>query len=104
DRFLNLAFAATKSSCPALCRASTSLELQEVEDVDGRDEPGHDGISEQEGGGGGGEEASPFRNPVDLGKLLRAQRPVDRFDVLLDLLDARGAGDHAGDLRPRRQP
>ena len=41
-----------------------------MEDVDGRDEPGHDGISEQEGGGGGGEEASPFRNPVDLCKLL----------------------------------
>jgi len=30
----------------------------------------------------------PVRNPVDLGKLLRAQRPADRLDVLLDLLDA----------------
>jgi len=29
-------------SCPALCRASTSFLLHEVEDVDGRDEPGHD--------------------------------------------------------------
>ena len=28
------------SSCPALCRASTSFFV--AEDVDGRDEPGHD--------------------------------------------------------------
>ncbi len=30
------------SSCPALCRASTSLH-QDKKDVDGRDKPGHDG-------------------------------------------------------------
>ncbi|MBV9983132.1 MAG: penicillin-binding protein 1C [Bradyrhizobium sp.] len=32
----------TPSSCPALCRASTSF-LAKNEDVDGRDKPGHDG-------------------------------------------------------------
>ena len=36
-----------------------------------------------------------LRNPVDLRDLFRAQRPVDRLDVLLDLLDAGGAGDDA---------
>jgi hypothetical protein len=30
-------------SCPALCRASTSLMAQQFEDVGGWDEPGHDG-------------------------------------------------------------
>jgi len=29
-------------SCLALCRASTSLPPHALEDVDGRDEPGHD--------------------------------------------------------------
>jgi hypothetical protein len=29
-------------SCPAVCRASTSLFDGEKEDVDGRDKPGHD--------------------------------------------------------------
>jgi hypothetical protein len=37
----------------------------------------------------------PLRNPVDLHDVLRAQRPVDRLDVLLDLFDAGGAGDDA---------
>src|SRR5579871_2975955 len=32
------------SSCPALCRASTSSFFAVKQDVDGRDEPGHDGI------------------------------------------------------------
>jgi hypothetical protein len=33
------------SSCPALCRASTSFVSKgRKEDVDGRDKPGHDGI------------------------------------------------------------
>src|SRR5258706_12138894 len=45
-----------------------------------------------------------LRNPIDLGKLFRARRPTDRLDVLLDLLDAGGAGDDACDLRPRQQP
>jgi precorrin-3B synthase len=31
------------SSCPALCRASTSSNSSELKDVDGRDKPGHDG-------------------------------------------------------------
>src|SRR5580692_4031370 len=31
------------SSCPALCRASTSFTLQRRKVVDGRDKPGHDG-------------------------------------------------------------
>jgi hypothetical protein len=33
----------SSSSCPALCRASTSSSL--TQDVDGRDKPGHDGMS-----------------------------------------------------------
>jgi hypothetical protein len=33
---------ASDESCPALCRASSSLPLHSLEDVDGRDEPGHD--------------------------------------------------------------
>jgi pimeloyl-ACP methyl ester carboxylesterase len=33
---------ATDSSCPALCLISTSLQLHDRKDVDGRDEPGHD--------------------------------------------------------------
>jgi error-prone DNA polymerase len=32
----------TTSSCPALCRASTSLKQSGTKDVDGRDGPGHD--------------------------------------------------------------
>jgi CubicO group peptidase (beta-lactamase class C family) len=32
------------SSCPALCRASTSLLHRGKKDVDGRDKPGHDGM------------------------------------------------------------
>ncbi len=32
------------SSCPALCRASTSCFLRRCEDVDGLDKPGHDEI------------------------------------------------------------
>jgi hypothetical protein len=44
---------------------------------------------------GEGVESLPLRNPVDLCELFRAERPVDRLDVLLDLLDAGGAGDHA---------
>src|SRR6202167_3655911 len=42
----------------------------------------------------------PLRDTVDLRDLFRAPRPVDRLDVLLDLLDAGGAGDDACDLRP----
>ena len=45
-----------------------------------------------------------LRDSVNLGHLVRAEFPADRLDVLLDLLDAGGAGDHACDLRPRRQP
>ena len=30
------------SSCPALCRASTSCRFGSAKDVDGRDKPGHD--------------------------------------------------------------
>ena len=30
------------SSCPGLSRASTSFFMEEKQDVDGRDEPGHD--------------------------------------------------------------
>ena len=30
------------SSCPALCRASTSFFANKKQGVDGRDEPGHD--------------------------------------------------------------
>jgi hypothetical protein len=33
---------AFRPSCPALCRASTSLILQGLEDVDARDKRGHD--------------------------------------------------------------
>jgi hypothetical protein len=33
------------ASCPALCRASTSLRLRKKQDVDGRDKPGHDNSS-----------------------------------------------------------
>jgi hypothetical protein len=33
----------------------------------------------------------PLRDPIDLRDLVRAQRPIDRLDVLLDLLDAGGA-------------
>ena len=33
---------AFQPSCPALCRASTSLQPCSKEDVDGRDKPGHD--------------------------------------------------------------
>ena len=36
--------AASPSSCPALCRASTSLLHFSRKDVDGRDKPGHDGL------------------------------------------------------------
>src|ERR1700730_12066025 len=43
-------------------------------------------------------------NPVDLRNILGSELPVDRLGVLLDLLDPGGAGDHAGDLWPRRQP
>ena len=32
----------TNSSCPASCRASTSLLQSGKKDVDGRDKPGHD--------------------------------------------------------------
>src|SRR5712664_4331165 len=45
-----------------------------------------------------------LRDLVDLRDLLGAQRPFDRPDVLLDLLDPGGAGDDACYLRPRRQP
>jgi hypothetical protein len=31
-----------ESSCPALCRASTSSDRAARKDVDGRDKPGHD--------------------------------------------------------------
>jgi L-cysteine S-thiosulfotransferase len=34
--------AVSSPSCPALCRASTSLEPSRKQDVDGRDKPGHD--------------------------------------------------------------
>src|SRR4029077_18000113 len=34
--------AASPPSCPALCRASTSLRRSNKQDVDGRDKPGHD--------------------------------------------------------------
>jgi len=37
-------FQAALSSCPALCRASTSHAQSEPKDVDGRDKPGHDGV------------------------------------------------------------
>jgi hypothetical protein len=38
-----------KSSCPALCRASTPY-FQQPQDVDGRDKPGHDagGVTAQD--------------------------------------------------------
>ncbi len=36
----------TSSSCPGLSRASTNL-VAEAEDVDGRDEPGHDGVGKR---------------------------------------------------------
>jgi hypothetical protein len=35
------------SSCLGLTRASTSYGIPENEDVDGRDKPGHDGLSER---------------------------------------------------------
>ena len=41
------------------------------------------------------EKASSLRDLIDLGHLLRAQRPADRFHVLLDLFDTRRAGDDA---------
>ena len=44
---------------------------------------------------GEGAEGYLFRYPVDLRQFFRAQLPVDRLDVLLDLFDAGGAGDHA---------
>ena len=40
-----------------------------------------------------------LRNLIHLRHLFCAQAPADRFHVLLDLLDAGGAGDDAGDLR-----
>src|SRR5262245_10765671 len=36
------AFTIHSTSCPALCRASTPCFLEQKEDVDGRDKPGHD--------------------------------------------------------------
>jgi len=44
----------TNSSCPALCRASTSWLHSSKKDVDGRDKPGHD-----EGAIGGSAERNP---------------------------------------------
>jgi hypothetical protein len=41
ERRLRFSSIPSSSSCPALCRASTSLAARE--DVDGRDKPGHDG-------------------------------------------------------------
>src|SRR5260221_8301133 len=35
---------ASPPSCPALCRASTSLQRCVSQDVDGRDKPGHDAV------------------------------------------------------------
>jgi hypothetical protein len=35
---------ASDSSCPALCRASTSFFVGASKDVDGRDKPGHDDV------------------------------------------------------------
>src|SRR6266852_9743028 len=34
--------ATSQSSCPALCRASTSQNPIDIKDADGRDKPGHD--------------------------------------------------------------
>src|SRR6266702_426827 len=45
-----------------------------------------------------------FRDPVDFRHVVRAQAPGDCFHVLLDLLDAGGAGDHACDLRAACEP
>ncbi len=39
---LILVFSKLLSSCPALCRASTSWMSVHRKDVDGRDKPGHD--------------------------------------------------------------
>ena len=36
------------SSCPALCRASTSFFILRKQDVDGRDKPGHDDVDESQ--------------------------------------------------------
>jgi hypothetical protein len=38
------------SSCPGLSRPSTPLKQRGAKDVDGRDEPGHDGEREARGG------------------------------------------------------
>src|SRR6185312_17491942 len=45
-----------------------------------------------------------LRDLVDLRHLLRGKTPRDRLYVLLDLLDAGGAGDDAGDLRTGGEP
>ena len=47
--------------------------------------------------------SSALGDRVDSGDLLGAQCPVDRFHVLLELLDAGGASDDARDLRARCQ-
>jgi hypothetical protein len=42
DHVVNSDMTTISPSCPALCRASTSF-FADAPDVDGRDEPGHDG-------------------------------------------------------------
>jgi len=37
-----MSLAVTASSCPALCRASTTFIHAKRQEVDGRDKPGHD--------------------------------------------------------------
>jgi hypothetical protein len=67
------------SSCPTLCRASTSWLRFSKKDVDGRDEPGHD------------EKAIPFRNELEM---------PDTFSVRLS--EAIGPGEIRS--RPDRKP
>src|SRR5207244_13001463 len=70
-----------------------------------RREPLTPTLSPQEAGRGSERAPLPLlRDLIDLRHLLRAQRPADGFHVLLDLFDAGGAGDDAGDLRALGEP
>src|ERR1700719_3210114 len=70
------------SSCPTLCRASTSLAGSNKQDVDGRDKPGHDGLGQRR------HQAVRFRQHAEV-MIGVAERGVDRghaLEVVADLV------------------